>query len=81
MWNFFYTLPLAKSSCVNYSLWYYLAMNYAHELVKMGWTQWRIAAEVGCRQAAVSRWVSGKRVPGGVNMLRLKALYESKVQV
>ena len=51
-------------------------MNYALELVRRGWTQERIAAAVGCRQSAVSRWVKGIRTPGGVNMLKLKEVYD-----
>jgi predicted transcriptional regulator len=51
-------------------------MNYAKELVRRGWTQERIAAAVGCRQSAVSRWVKGIRTPGGVNMLKLKEVYD-----
>jgi transcriptional regulator with XRE-family HTH domain len=45
-------------------------------LIRRGWTQERIAAAVGCRQSAVSRWVKGIRTPGGVNMLRLKEVFD-----
>lgn len=51
-------------------------MNYAQELVRLGWTQERIAAAVGCRQSAVSRWVKGVRIPGGEYMLRLKEIFD-----
>lgn len=40
-------------------------------LVSRGMTQGRIAAAIGCSQAAVSHWLSGKREAGGKYYVKL----------
>ena len=73
MVSFGHTLSLAESLPTVFLL-LYLTMNYAAELIRRGWTQKRIAREVGCRQGTVSKWVTGISTPGGISMLKLKAL-------
>lgn len=57
-----------RNPCYNAAMCESLSM-----LLAAGWTQTRIAKAIGCTQAAVSCWASGKRKPGGV---AVKALGE-----
>ena len=34
---------------------------------KMGWSQSRLAREIGCDKTTVSRWESGQRRPTGIS--------------
>lgn len=43
-----------------------------------GLSQVRIAKALGCKQATVSRWQSGKRDPEGCWLPKLQALWKEK---
>lgn len=44
-------------------------------LISRGMTQGRIAAAIGCSQAAVSLWMSGKREAGGKYYVKLLEVF------
>lgn len=46
-------------------------------LAARGWTQARLAAEVGCHLGAVEHWVNGRRVPTGLYARALRRLLDA----
>lgn len=54
------------------------AISIVCDLRKKGMSQVRISKALGCTQAAVSRWQSGKRLPEGDWMPKLEALWKEK---
>ena len=49
------------------------------ELLKLkGWTQARLATELGMSEAAVSRWLTDRKAPGPASRLMRQWLEESR---
>lgn len=75
---FYDTLPLAKSLAMNITFDIIAiggdmqtTQQLVGALISRGMTQKRIASAIGCSQAAVSLWLSGKREAGGKHYARL----------
>lgn len=47
--------------------------------IKAGFTQYQVSKEIGCTQAAIAQYESGKRQPSFKTLIKLAKLYECTV--
>ena len=44
-------------------------------------SQKELAKKIGCTQSAISKWENGKKIPGGIYMLKLSKILKMKTKL